>query len=125
MTDEAEMIFPKVIAGDFEGSAEIQIGGLWSGAKARTFKGLKMQPNSEYAPADLKRLIQYSDDTRVPELATTKAASADQGPRTANYGVELVDGKRFIMSQSPNDKLLLCMIAYAKERGIYERDLSF
>lgn len=136
------MIFPKVIAGDFEGRVEIKIGALWAGPKASKFKGFNMQPGHKYKPEDLRRIVYLSEESSKSFLsgavrgvagglllggvgAIAGVMSAGNKTKLANYGVELVDGKKFIMAQSPKDKVLLCMLAYAKERGIYEHDLGF
>ena len=136
------MIFPKVLAGDFEGSVEIKIGPLWTGPKASKFKGFRMQPGIKYKPEDIKRVVYLSDEISKSFLsgavrgvagglllggvgAVAGVMSAGSKTKITNYGVELLDGKKFIMAQSPNNKLLMCMLAYAKERGIYEHDLGF
>ena len=136
------MIYPKVLAGDFEGSVEIRIGVLWSGPKASKFKGFNMNIIHKYKPEDIKRIVYLSEESSKSFLsgavrgvagglllggvgALAGVMSAGSKTKIANYGVELMDGKKFIMAQVPNNKLLLCMIAYAKERSIYEHDLGF
>ncbi|WP_424832263.1 hypothetical protein [Ruegeria sp.] len=136
------MIFPKIVAGDFEGSVEIKIGVLWSGPKASKFKGFRLQPGIQYTPSDLRRVIYLSDESSKSFLsgaargvagglllggvgAVAGVLSAGSKTKVINYGVELADGKKFIMAQAPNNKLVMCMIAYAKEQGIYEHDLGF
>jgi hypothetical protein len=40
-------------------------------------------------------------------------------------GIELTNGEKFQLADSPKDKAWLCFILYAKERGIFEEDLGF
>lgn len=127
------MIFPKVLAGDFEGSVEIKIGALWTGPKASKFKGFNMYPGFKYKPEDIKRIVYLSDESSKSFLsgavrgvagglllggvgAIAGVMSAGSKTKIANYGVELMDGKKFIMAQSPNNKHLLCMIYSATYR---------
>jgi len=96
-----------------------------------------MFPGHKYKPEDIKRIIYLSDESSKSFLSGAARGVADglllggvgaiagvlsAGSKTkiANYGVELMDGKKFIMAQSPNNDILLCMIAYPKGCGIYE-----
>jgi hypothetical protein len=43
-------------------------------------------------------------------------------------GIELDDGKKLVLTQSPDDKALKCMLLYAEQTGILEKkeqDLGF
>ena len=136
-------IFAKAVAGDFEGKAEIKIGVLWTGPKSGKFKGLKFdQPRQVYEPNKLTKVVHLSEESATSFLgsaargvggaillggvgAIAGVLSGSGKAKNVNLGIEFSDGKKVIINQSAKNKPLLCLMAYAKENGIYEQELGF
>ena len=133
---------PKIVAGDYEGSVEIKIGALWSGPKAEKFKGLRVKSGTTYAPKDLMRVVHLNEESSTSFLggavrgvagalllggvgAIAGVFSASGKSKIVLYGLELIDGKKFIISCSHKDKAFMCLLAYAKEQDIFKQDLGF
>ena len=57
--------------------------------------------------------------------ALTDADTAKNIAKVQIVGIELTNGEKFQLADSPKDKAWLCFILYAKERGIFEEDLGF
>ena len=139
------MLTTKAVQGDYLGSALIKIGALWNGPEADKFKGIEFfESKAKHTPDEIVKVVKLeSGESTSAGAAITKGlagglvfglagviAGAANGGKVAveRYGIEFTNGKKVIIEQEPNDKLIQCLILYAKKKGIYEEkkpDLGF
>ena len=139
------MLTPKAVQGDYLGSVIIKIGTLWKGPEADKFKGIEFyESKAKHTPDEIVKVVKLeSGESNSTGAAISKGiagglvfglagviAGAASGGKVSveRYGIEFTNGKKVIIEQEPNDKILQCLILFAKAKGIYEEkkpDLGF
>ncbi len=121
----------KVLAGDYEGSAQIKFGVLWTGPKADKFRGIQFgSPSKTYAPNEISRFKPLDAETTKTFLRTAASGVIGGvllGPAgllagvlvggkkiTDRYGIEFTDGKRVIVKGNPRDKAFRCLLLFVE-----------
>jgi hypothetical protein len=138
-------LLAKAIAGDYTGSTAIIVGVLWSGPKAEKFKGLQfIDHNIKYDAEQIKRVVQLPEQKVRSFLGSALMGVAGgallggagilagvlTGTKKSQFhlGIELDDGKKVVITQTPDDRSLQCMLLYVEKKGILEKkgqDLGF
>ena len=123
------------IGGDYSGKGGIRFGALWTGPKARKFKGISFsQPKKNYSPSEVIKLEEMGQEQAKSFIGASAAPGADipffygigfvvdalaGGKKHKTIvAVEFADGKKAAFSIDPNNEPYVCLKLYAIENGL-------
>ena len=140
-------LYAAAIAGPQTGKLNVKIGSLWIGPSADKFRGFAFLSTFGFSlksidPEQIVRVVHLDQEKSVSALSAAArgvagfallgivglaagALSAKKVAKVQVVGVELANGEKYQIAQSPKDKAWQCFILYAKKRGIYEENLGF
>lgn len=132
------MELTKTIGGDFKGNVLWDISALWTGPKAKYFRGIKIVGAAAYPREQIARVKELGQvvGTNAGEAGgAALAGGALLGPvglaaglaagrnRHVTYGIEFKDGKKIIVRvPRPNDKAFICFKNYVEENHLLDID---
>ena len=127
----------KSVGGEFSGGCDIRIGVLWTGPKAKKFKGIRtFKPKTNYTPSEIVSVKEMGREQVKSFLGSAVGAGAGTllfggiglvagalagGNRNKTLvAVEFSDGKKIAFLVKQNDKLYQCLKLFASEKQMME-----
>ena len=126
-----------MLAGTTLEKGGIRFGALWTGPKARKFKGISFsKPKKKYSPSEVIKLAEMGQEQAKSFKGPSAAPGADVpffygigllvdalaggNKHKTIVAVEFADGRKAAFSIDPNNKPYACLKLYAIENGLIE-----